>query len=380
MNEIKDVNVNKKIDEKPTIKNSGKIANRLSEEFGAKNVKDFMETTNLQMKSTDLITRKSGETRAAGFVKELALLLLYQVVIDSNSIEYMNSFSNAFNDGEISEGNSKEYIVSLDTGFDAYDESKFIPSNITKPLQENTIISMFNADKTLNKDAYQFKKSLTITEMEWLPYFKSGELKKFIDLISGKMLRSYELFKFDMLAKLLTSLVPQKVIAGVEKDCFRCISNEVFPEIENMIKYNKDYNLLASSDYVDACNESDIMLVVGNKLLSRLKNGVESQLFNAQFFGPNSKPYNILTLSNKLTFGDSQTAITTDTSQYVDEDTIFAFDKNLIKSLIQVQKNESQSWAENMTIQLTLHVWGVVGTLPWNKIFKYTNANLKVLP
>lgn len=380
MNEIKDINVNKKIDEKPTIKNSGKIANRLSEEFGAKNVKDFMETTNLQMKSTDLITRKSGETRAAGFVKELALLLLYQVVIDSNSIEYMNSFSNAFNDGEISEGNSKEYIVSLDTGFDAYDESKFIPSNITKPLQENTIISMFNADKTLNKDAYQFKKSLTITEMEWLPYFKSGELKKFIDLISGKMLRSYELFKFDMLAKLLTSLVPQKVIAGVEKDCFRCISNEVFPEIENMIKYNKDYNLLASSDYVDACNESDIILVVGNKLLSRLKNGVESQLFNAQFFGPNSKPYNILTLSNKLTFGDSQTAITTDTSQYVDEDTIFAFDKNLIKSLIQVQKNESQSWAENMTIQLTLHVWGVVGTLPWNKIFKYTNANLKVLP
>lgn len=380
MNEIKDVNVNKKIDDKPTIKNSGKIANRLSEEFGAKNVKDFMETTNLQMKSTDLITRKSGETRAAGFVKELALLLLYQVVIDSNSIEYMNSFSNAFNDGEISEGNSKEYIVSLDTGFDTYDESKFIPSNITKPLQENTIISMFNADKTLNKDAYQFKKSLTITEMEWLPYFKSGELKKFIDLISGKMLRSYELFKFDMLAKLLTSLVPQKVIAGVEKDCFRCISNEVFPEIENMIKYNKDYNLLASSDYVDACNESDIMLVVGNKLLSRLKNGVESQLFNAQFFGPNSKPYNILTLSNKLTFGDSQTAITTDTSQYVDEDTIFAFDKNLIKSLIQVQKNESQSWAENMTIQLTLHVWGVVGTLPWNKIFKYTNANLKVLP
>ena len=157
------------------------------------------------------------------------------------------------------------------------------------------------------------------------------------------MLRSYELFKFDMLAKLLTSLVPQKVIAGVEKDCFSCISNEVFPEIENMIKYNKDYNLLASSDYVDALNESDIMLVVGNKLLSRLKNGVESQLFNAQFFGPNSKPYNILTLSNKLTFGDSQTAITTDASQYVDEDTIFVFDKNLIKSLIQVQKNESQA-------------------------------------
>lgn len=157
------------------------------------------------------------------------------------------------------------------------------------------------------------------------------------------MLRSYELFKFDMLAKLLTSLVPQKVIVGTEADCFRCLSNEVFPEIENMLKYNKEYNLLASSDYVDACSETDVMLVVGNKLLSRLKNGVESQLFNAQFFGPNSKPYNILTLSNKLTFGNSQTAISTDTTQYVDEDTIFAFDKNLIKSLIQVQRNESQA-------------------------------------
>lgn len=380
MKEIKDINVNKKIDDKPTIKNSGKIANRLAEEFGAENVKDFMHSTNLKMSSPDPITRKTGETRAAGFVKELALLLLYQVVIDSNSIEYMNSFSNAFNDGEISEGNSKEYVVSLDTGFDTYNEGQFIPSGVTKPLQENSIISMFNADKTLNKDAYQFKKSLTITEMEWLPYFKAGELKKFIDLISGKMLRSYELFKFDMLAKLLTSLVPQKVIVGTEADCFRCLSNEVFPEIENMLKYNKEYNLLASSDYVDSCNETDVMLVVGNKLLSRLKNGVESQLFNAQFFGPNSKPYNILTLSNKLTFGNSQTAISTDTTQYVDEDTIFAFDKNLIKSLIQVQRNESQAWAENMTIQLTLHVWGVVGALPWNKIFKYTNPNLKVLP
>ena len=380
MNEIKDINVNKKIDDKPSIKNSGKIANRLSKEFGAENVKDFMESTTNQMNSKDPITKKSGEARAAGFVKELALLLLYQVVIDSNSIEYMNSFSSAFNDGEISEGNSKEYVVSLDTGHDAYDESKFIPSGITKPLQENTIISMFNADKTLNSNAYQFKKSLTITEMEWLPYFKAGELKKFIDLISGKMLRSYELFKFDMLAKLLTSIVPQKVIAGVEKDCFRCLSNEVFPEIENMVKYNKEYNLDATSEYVDACNESDIMLVVGNKLLSRLKNGVESQLFNAQFFGPNSKPYNILTLSNKLTIGNSQTAISTDSTQYVDEDTIYVFDKNLIKSLIQVQRNESQAWAENMTIQLTLHVWGVVGTLPWNKVFKYTNENLKVLP
>lgn len=166
MKEIKDINVNKNIDDKPTIKSSGKIANRLAQEYKAKDVKDFMETTNLQMKSPDLITRKSGETRAAGFVKELALLLLYQVVIDSNSIEYMNSFSNAFNDGEISEGNSKEYIVSLDTGFDSYDENKFIPGSVTKPLQENTIISMFNSDRTLNKDAYQFKKSLTITEME----------------------------------------------------------------------------------------------------------------------------------------------------------------------------------------------------------------------
>ena len=88
----------------------------------------------------------------------------------------------------------------------------------------------------------------------------------------------------------------------------------------------------------------------------------------------------ILTLSNKLTIGNSQTAISTDSTQYVDEDTIYVFDKNLIKSLIQVQRNESQAWAENMTIQLTLHVWGVVGTLPWNKVFKYTNENLKVLP
>ena len=136
------------------------------------------------------------------------------------------------------------------------------------------------------------------------------------------MVRSYEIFKFNLLANLLISLKPQKIIAGVEKDCFRCLSNEVFPEIENMIKYNSEYNLDATSEYVDACNEQDIMLVVGNKLLSRLKNGVESQLFNAQFFGPNSKPYSIVSLNNKIELSDSKTAIKTSTEQYVDEDTI----------------------------------------------------------
>ena len=381
MKEIKDKNINRSTKDIESVKNSVKIANRIAQDdFKAKDAKDFIATTNLEMNSSDIITKSRATARAAGFVKELAILILYQTVEESNKIAFMDTFSEAFNDGNITEGASKEYIVSLDTGNDTYDVNKFIPDSITQPIQENKTISMLNADKTLHKDAYQFKKSLTITEPEWLPYFKSGELKKFIEIISAKMVRSYEIFKFNLLANLLISLKPQKIIAGVEKDCFRCLSNEVFPEIENMIKYNSEYNLDATSEYVDACNEQDIMLVVGNKLLSRLKNGVESQLFNAQFFGPNSKPYSIVSLNNKIQLSDSKTAIKTSTEQYVDEDTIWVFDKNIMKSLIQVERNESQAWAENMTIQMTLHVWGVIGEIPYRKIFKYTNPNLKVLP
>ena len=381
MKEIKNININKKTIETDAVKNSIRIANDLAKEkFNSKDTKEFMENTTSDMNSKNVITNRTAHVKAGNFVSELALLILYQTIEESNSISYMENFSDAFNDGDITEGNTKEYVATLDTGNDVYDVNKFIPDSITKPLVESKLISMLNADKTLHKDAYQFKKSLTITEMDWLPYFKSGELRKFISTITDKMVRSYEIFKFNILANLLTTTTPQKSIVGTEADCFRCLSNEVFPEIENMIKYNKEYNLDATSNYVDTLDENNVMLVVGNKLLSRLKNGVESQLFNAQFFGPNSKPYSILSLNNKLIIGDSKTAIDTSTDQYVDEDTIYVMDKNIFKSLIQVRRNESQAWAENMTIQLTLHVWGVVGVLPWRKIFKYTNPNLKVLP
>lgn len=380
MKEIKNVNINKNIDERQAIKNSGNIANTLAKEYNAENVKDFMEKTNEEMNSKNVVTKNAAQTRAASFVKDLALLLLYQVVIDSNSISYMNDFTNLFNDGTISEGNAKEYIVTLDTGHDAYKRGAFIPEDITEPLQEFKIIQMYKDKNVLSDNAYQFKKSLTISEAEWLPYFKSGELKQFIDNISSKMIRTYDLFKFNLIANLLTSLKPQKVLQGKETNIFNALSNEVFPEIENMIKYNKEYNISNTSDYVDTCNESDLVIVVGNRLLSRLKNGVESQLFNAQFFGPNSKPYMITSLNNKLNIGNSKTQINTSSEQYVNDDTIYVFDKNLIKSLIQVERNESQAWAENMTIQLTLHVWGVIDFLPWIKIFKYVNPNLEILP
>ena len=66
-----------------------------------------------------------------------------------------------------------------------------------------------------------------------------------------------------MLEKLLTSIETQKVITGVEKDCFRCLSIEVFPEIDGMVKYCKEYILDKKSEYVEAWIESDRLLVVG---------------------------------------------------------------------------------------------------------------------
>lgn len=379
--EVKNFNINKNIKEVDTIKNCIKQADKIaSKDYGAKGAKDFIETTNNEMSSSDKYTRSTAKTRAASYVADLAKLILYQTIEDNNKITYMKEFSEVFNDGNLHEGNTKQYIATLDTGNETYDANAFIPKGITKPMIESKLISMLNSDGTLTSTAYQFKKPLTITEAQWMPYFKAGNLKGFIEKISGDMVRAYDLFKFDKIARLLTSLKPQKEIVGTEKDCFRALSNEVFPEIENMLKYNSEYNLDGTSDYTDAGNESNIMIVVGNKLLSRIKNGVSSQLFNAQFFGTNSSPYDIVSLNNQLTIGDANTPTKTSSTQYVDEDTIWVIDKGLIKSLLQVESNESQAWATNMTIQLTLHVWGVIDTLPWKKVFKYTNPNLKVLP
>ena len=129
------------------------------------------------MNSSDIIPKSRATARASGFVKEYAILILYQPVEESYKIAFMDTGSEAFKDGTKAECATKEYIVSLDTGNDTYDVNKFIPDSITQPIQENKTISMLNSDKTLHKDAYQFTKSFTFTEPEGVPYFQSGELK-----------------------------------------------------------------------------------------------------------------------------------------------------------------------------------------------------------
>lgn len=379
---VKDFTVNDFNTINNQIKNTD-IANELAVQKGYKNARDAMDSINADINSPSKVKSTNGKRLAKQFTQELLLLVLYQYVEDMSSIGYVEYFSNMFDAGMMTEGNTAQFIQPLDTGADNYVANAFIPTGISEQFVETDTLNMYKAPGQLADNSYQFKKPLTLQEPLWFPYFMSGKLSQYIAQITAMMMRTYTFFKFDKLATFLTSITPQKVITGTAPNIFRAFADEIIPEIENMTLLNSTYNISDKSELISTVDKSNLLIILPAKLQSKLRAGVLSQLYNAKYLNldDNYLSENIITLGDKLVIGDSNTKITVDsTKPYVKDTQIIVIDKRALRHLIQIERNESQSWAENMTIQLSLHIWGLFGILSWYKMMIYNNPNLLTLP
>lgn len=144
------------------------IANELAHEKGHKSAKEFIDATNADINSKSSVKQASGKKQARQFTQDLLLLCLYQYVESMTSIEYINYFSNMFDDGTMTEGNTRQYIQPLDTGADSYVDDAFIPGGITEEFVDVAKLDMYKKDNAgqtvLDTNSYQFKKPLTIQE------------------------------------------------------------------------------------------------------------------------------------------------------------------------------------------------------------------------
>lgn len=380
--------INEKID--PVIekrKSMTKTANDLAGVKGHKDAKSFMEDTKAKLESTNKAVKQKAVSDAREFTKDLLLLVLYQDIDKMSDLGYVSDFANKFDDGEISEGNAKQYIANKLTGNDTYLSNEFVPAKKSKKSVETHVIQMYTKDNStgdisLHPKAYQFKKPLTLQEPEWLPYFKSGALGEFIAELQRQLATVYNIYKFNKIANLIKTQTFNKSITGTGKDLFECLSDEILPAIRKMTTLNSEYNVNAKSKYVHNTKIEDLIVIMSPANIQRIQSGIKSQLFNAKFLdiGTLLNENNIINLGNEINIGDSDTEISIGAAEYVDDNTVYVLSKKAIRHVSQISRQESQAWAENLSIQLTLHVWGAVDFLPWGQGFKYTNPNLSKLP
>lgn len=353
------------------------------------NAKEFVEKVSKDFKYGDAVDRNNALNKAIDFTKNLLLLCLYQNLEKPLVGGYITDIGDMFDAGMITEGNTKEYIASLITGSEQIDMADFVPKGATLPQELSTQIDMYikdiNGGTKLAPNSYIYKKPVTLLQERWISYFMSGKLSEYLANVAALQKDSYSLFKFNKVALLASQLKPTHKVVGTAENMFDAFATEIFPIIEDLRYFNSKYSFdNANYPFPSQLTQDRLIMVVPQKVLTKLKAGIQSQLYNAQFLDIKSMidAGNIISLGDMFEYpeDDANKLIKCLDKPYLDDNTILFFDKELLQHLGQVNRNETQQYSNNLAIQLTLHIWGTFGIIPWKKMVSYTNPNLNVMP
>jgi len=360
------------------------VANELSNEMFKEDLDAFVPNIINRLDNGSPVVKQMAERDSRQFTTELLKLVLKQEIQSgTGDITYMKSFIDIFNGGALDVGNAFQLITPLITGNGTYSPNNYLPAGVTKLSNESTVIAMENADGTLTTNAYRFWKKISLQAPLWTIYFKSGNLAQYILEQRVAMEEAYTLFMFDKIAENITNTTFKKSIIGTATDVFKCLTEEVYPEIARMQKFNSEFNISATSKKSSATAKDDLLMIISDVLLSKLATGVQSQLYNEKFIAIDSiiNPDNIISLGNKIIIGGMEAVVAVDTSnKYVNNNELFVISKKAWLHLTQYHGNSEQLYGENMTIEVNVHGWGVYGQIPWKQGFKYTNHALDVMP
>lgn len=360
------------------------IGNQYAKSKGFKNIKEMTNVIKSQLQDDSMVVKQAGERLAGHTIYDLALLVLYQEVVGPRDASYLD-FAEMFNDGYIKQGNSKSYVYNFITGNGNYDKTKFVPEQATEQVVKQHIISMYmknqQGQEQLAPNTVRYKKPLTLLTPNWTQYFTNNALNDFLTSLRINMRKSFKMFKFDKVARFLTGLQNVKTINGQAQNMFDCFTEEIFPEIEKMDFYSKDYNRDQTFKGIECAGANNVYMIAHSTIISKMRTGIKSQTFHYKLLDvKNLLDSRVISLGNQFTIGDENTPVDVGATPYVDENTIWVFNKDLIKVLYQVNTSSTQSFAENLATQIVLHVWLTMDTLPWGQVFKYTNTNLRILP
>lgn len=361
----------------------------IAQEAGYANAADMVSAIKNDLASGSPVQVLAATASATDFTSKLILLTLYQT-IDSEYRFSAYKFANKFESEKIDAGNTKQYMRLIATGNDSFVEGAFVPGKLSKPQLDAATINLYQSasdGSSISLSTYGFKylKPITIERQMWMPYFTSGKLQEFIDKVVEVVNTSFEFFKISLLQNMITDAKTNiaKKVTGTATNMLTALTQEVYPMLTEMNANQSDYNinLNGTSTSINSTAKEDLLIFISNnnytKLTGALANVYNNELAAIQRY---INDENIVPCYKKIVVGDSDTPITNSTDYLMSDNEILVLNKNAIKQLYWVNQTESQSWAQNLTIQIVLHIWGAFGFLPWGQGFYYTNPNLNVLP
>ena len=358
------------------------IANEVAKKSGYNNAKEMVNSVGSKLRSTDAGTRALAEFESGTIVETLLQLLLKQELMDHPLPNYFNIAEKMF-DGFLNEGNAKEYVVDNETGITTFADTKFVPEEQTKKDVERYVLQLYQADGTLQPKAYKFIKDQTIPMGKWIPYFKSGNLNAYISKLQQSLNKTYKMFAYQRFCEEVVA-ENGKIIEDQSDNLYDALM-KLFVEINHLMEYNKNYNINTNSKQMYAPRWEDIKIFCSRAVKTYIQNGIRTQLFNAQFFGPEGRtitPEMLITLGDKIDVKNTnnQTVIQNTDQEWIDDTKIIVMDISRIKHIVQLDQAGAQFFQRNLTTYTSKNVWGVVDTLPWAKKIVFKNSNLRAIP
>ena len=358
------------------------IANEVAKKSGYNNAKEMVDSVGSKLRSTDAGTRALAEFESGTIVETLLQLVLKQELMDHPLPNYFNIAEKMF-DGFLNEGNAKEYVVDNETGITTFADTKFVPEEQTKKDVERYVLQLYQADGTLQPKAYKFIKDQTIPMGKWIPYFKSGNLNAYISKLQQSLNKTYKMFAYQRFCEEVVA-ENGKIIEDQSDNLYDALM-KLFVEINHLMEYNKNYNINTNSKQMYAPRWEDIKIFCSRAVKTYIQNGIRTQLFNAQFFGPEGRtitPEMLITLGDKIDVKNTnnQTVIQNTDQEWIDDTKIIVMDISRIKHIVQLDQAGAQFFQRNLTTYMSKNVWGVVDTLPWAKKIVFKNSNLRAIP
>ena len=380
MKKDKVIDINKEIDKTQELINQNAALIAESENTTVENLYNNIRDG---LNSKNPATVNKATKAAAAFVGQLTQMVLKQ------SIEHIGVDLERFNllrffrDESFNEGNSKQFILPLNTGTESYADTPFVPDAHTDPLIEFKQIDFFQPNGQLSDNAYQYHKPLSIRAHEWVPYFKANALSDFVATIKAHVAESISLLKIAATQKFIRDLnIAKKVTDAISTDAYEAFI-KLFDEIQNCYDFNTEYNLNGTSKNVKPSTKENLVLFMNKKTLNILLNGIKSRLPKGDIF--NLSRYvnenNIVPLGNILKHDtDSKTVIIVDAGEIIPDNKIKVVDKRGLLSFSKLYFSGEQLYNQNMTLQLDLHYWYKLDSLGWYKAFEFEADGLRVIP
>lgn len=376
-------------------KSTQEFGNQIAQEMGANSAKELLDQAKEGLNSSSIAKQRTSKAVALDFTTKLIKLVLVQEIkSEFNLSKYQ--WVEYFNDEKIEAGDGKEYIKNLLTGIDSYNKNAFVPQEATPPSADAKVIRLYKDDGTLADYGFKALKPLTIMNNEWFQFFLSGKLMEFVDKQVDIMKKSLFFYKYNVISTVIKDLIEyssnnnrtnieiSKKVTGNATNILSAFTNEIFPLIEDMQYFNNEYarDATKNSQYPNVNNREDILMLMNRNTLNKFKNGAMSNTLNARLINFNDvlPLENIIGVGKDLTIGTSKDNINVANTELIPENKVLLINKNLIKYLWYVDVVDNQQFAQNMSTQFIIHLWGVAGILDWEGAILYTNDNLTTLP